>query len=209
MPLNNPTTTTTAITATAGDSSTNIANTAFVQSAISNTGNPYQASGTIDVVSRANVQTAAVLTSGTCHFTCFTPSSNTTVGQFVISTGPNSAMVGATLIRMGLYTYVDSTATATLIAASTNNTGLFTAVSTSYTQAFSTPSITLVAGQRYAVGIVVVATTPPQIASASIAGVTADLLPHMARQKALAGDLPAPSVVTARASNMFNTRLTP
>jgi hypothetical protein len=198
-------------TPTESDNSTTIANTAFVQNAIDNTGNPYQASGTIDAVSRGNVQSNSVLASGTAYFTCFTPSATLTVRQAVISTGFSSAMTFAGVVRIGLYTYDDSTVTATLVASTPNDTALFSTAGTTYTKSF-TANYTLVAGQRYAVGIIYWSTSGsgvgPQIACANIAGVTSDLLPSMCRQKTGLLDLPS-TAVTVRGFSMFNTRLIP
>jgi hypothetical protein len=88
-------------------------------------------------------------------FVFFTPLINLTVSQISMATA-GTASSGLTLARMGLYTF-DGT-TMTLVARTANDTTLFNAAHTVFTRSFNTtggyPSTyTLVAGERYAVGV--------------------------------------------------------
>jgi len=175
---------------------------------------PYQAFGTIDVVSRVNSVNNFTITPGTVFFTCFTPSATVTVSQLSVATGSGAAMSGATLVRLGLYTFNDSTATATLVAQTANDTSIFASSSTLYTRSFSATggypaTYTLQAGQRYAVGIIVVTYNTgngPAVAGANTNGFVTNMLPYMARQKITQADLPA-SAVTTQGYLMIATRL--
>ena len=208
-------------TPTSGDNSTKAATTAFVQSAIAGFTSyqagaidPYQASGTIDVVSRVNSVNNFTITPGTVFFTCFTPSASVTVSQLSVATGSGAAMSGATLVRLGLYTFNDSSATATLVAQTANDTSIFASSNTLYTRSFSATggypaTYALQAGQRYAIGIIVVTYNTgngPAVAGANTNGFVTNMLPYMARQKLTQTDLPA-SAVTSQGYLMIATRL--
>lgn len=175
---------------------------------------PYQAYATIDVISRVNSVNNFTITPGTVFFTCFTPSASLTVSQLSVATGSGAAMSGATLVRLGLYVFNDSTATATLVAQTANDTSIFASSNTLYTRSFSATggypaTYALQAGQRYAIGIIVVTYNTgngPTVAGANTNGFVTNMLPYMARQKLTQTDLPA-SAITSPGYLMIATRL--
>jgi hypothetical protein len=104
-------------------------------------------------------------TSGSVFLTFFTPLVSITISQILMSSGV-VASSGLTLARMGLYTVTESAAT--LVARTASDTTLFGSISTSYARSLATaggfPSTyNLVAGTRYAVGVIQVGTTPAQL----------------------------------------------
>jgi len=115
--------------------------------------------------SARTTNTANALVSGTQYFTFFTPMASRTVSQVTLSSAGTAAAT-VTTIKFGLYTW-DGT-TATLVAETANDTAVFASTFTAYTRSFSTSNgyaatYDLVAGERYALGVVVVATTMPSI----------------------------------------------
>jgi hypothetical protein len=105
--------------------------------------------------------TTNTIVSGTVYLAYFTPTIDLTVSQITMGAGLASATL--TLARMGLYT-VDSSDVATLVAQTASDTTLFLSNQTNYTRSFSTAggfpaTYSLVAGSRYAVGVIVVGTT--------------------------------------------------
>jgi hypothetical protein len=118
----------------------------------------------VDTFSRIT-NTANALVSGTQYFTFFTPLASRTVSEITMSSAGTAAAT-VTTVKMGLYTY-DGT-TATLVAETDNDATVFTSTFTSYTRSFSTgggyaANYDLVAGTRYALGLIVVATTMPSV----------------------------------------------
>jgi hypothetical protein len=118
----------------------------------------------VDTFSRIT-NTANALVSGTQYFTFFTPLASRTVSEITMSSAGTAAAT-VTTVKMGLYTY-DGT-TATLVAETANDATVFTSTFTSYTRSFSTgggyaANYNLVAGTRYALGLIVVATTMPSV----------------------------------------------
>ncbi len=88
-----------------------------------------------------------------------------TVSQVTMASG-GTASAGLTYAAMGLYTF-DGT-TATLVARTASDTTLFNSTNTAYTRSFDTTggfpaSYQLVAGERYAVGVLVTGTTAPNV----------------------------------------------
>ena len=130
------------------------------------------ASGTValtdQVKSRFDFSTTAVETSprydsrsqtfinGTVYWTFFTPITTTTVSNVSVASA-GTATTGATLVKMGLYSFDETTATR--LAYTANDTTVFSTRNTVYTRALNT-SVTLVAGTRYGFAIVVNATNP-------------------------------------------------
>ena len=103
--------------------------------------------------------------SGSVFLTFFTPLVSITISQILMSSGI-VASSGLTLARMGLYTVTESAAN--LVARTASDTTLFGSISTSYARSLATdggfPSTyNLVAGTRYAVGVIQVGTTPAQL----------------------------------------------
>jgi hypothetical protein len=77
------------------------------------------------------------MTSGNVLYSFFTPLTTLTVSQVTMLSG-GTAAAGLTLARMGLVTYDEATGTATLVAQTASDTGLFASTRTAYTRSFST-----------------------------------------------------------------------
>lgn len=101
--------------------------------------------------------------SGQLRMTMFT-ARKTEVTTQVRTLTQTPAASGATLCRIGLY-LVDDSDGGTLVASVANDLTLWTAVSTAYTRSWSS-SYQMVAGQRYALAWLAVATTAPNFAGA-------------------------------------------
>lgn len=100
-------------------------------------------------------------TSGTVYFTMFTPQFDVTVSSITVSSA-TTATSGTALVRLGLYTVNGNTAT--LVARTATDTTLFSSINTVYTRSLDTASgypatYTLQAGVRYALGVIIVAST--------------------------------------------------
>lgn len=95
----------------------------------------------------------------------FRKSESTT--QVRITTFTTAAAATPSLVRIGLYT-IASDGAGTLVASIASDTTLFAAASTTYTKSWTTP-YSKVAGQRYALGVLVVtATTAPTLCGAPL-----------------------------------------
>lgn len=113
----------------------------------------------VDTAPRMNSQNA-IFADGNCYFTFFTPLKNMTVSEVTTATA-GTAGSSITYAAAGLYTF-DGT-TATLVARTANDTSLYGSTFTNYTRSFSTTggypsSYTLVAGERYALAVLVTTT---------------------------------------------------
>lgn len=96
------------------------------------------------------------------RLTYFTAKKTETITELRVTSG-STAAVGATLCRIGIYEEDSSTGDLTLVAATANDTTLFSASSTVYEPALAA-SLAKVRGKRYAVGVLVVGTsTAPNI----------------------------------------------
>ncbi|GAA0494815.1 hypothetical protein Ade02nite_19680 [Paractinoplanes deccanensis] len=129
------------------------------------------------------------------HFTARKSESTTQVRMI---SGGTAAAATPTLVRMGLY-LVDGNGDGTLVASTANDTSLFAATNTAYTRSWTAP-YAKVAGQRYALGVLVVtAATAPQLVGNSIAGVGAAAEPSVAPRLSgsLAGQADLPASFTA------------
>lgn len=121
----------------------------------------HQPTNAADTIDRGGLLNSATASSGGLNLTAFTALSSFTASQITYFGG--SAMSGLTTARFGLYT-VDSSNVATLVAETANDTTLFAAGGTLYTRSFSTArglpaTYGIVAGQRYAIGVILVGTT--------------------------------------------------
>lgn len=135
-------------------------------------------------------QVGIVSTSGTLRLTYFTARKTETTTQVKIYTGTTAAAATPTLCRLGLY-QIASDGAGTLVASTANDTTLFAAATTAYTKSWSV-SFAKVAGQRYALGVLVVsgAATPTYLGSInSSAGVHATL-PRLTASLGAQADLP-------------------
>jgi hypothetical protein len=88
------------------------------------------------------------------RLTYFTARKTETITQVRVITGTTAAAATPTLVRFGIYS-VAANGDIALIASTPNDTTLLAAVTTAYTKALSV-SVGLVAGTRYAFGILVV-----------------------------------------------------
>jgi hypothetical protein len=112
-------------------------------------------SNAVEVASRYDNR-AATFTSGTVYWTFFTPLETKTVSTVSVASA-GTASSGVTVGKIGVYEFDETTATR--LATTTNDTSLFGTRNTVYTRNLNT-SVTLVAGQRYGLAVLVVATTP-------------------------------------------------
>jgi hypothetical protein len=99
---------------------------------------------------------SATFASGTVYWTFFTPLFTDTVSSVSVASA-GTATVGATLIKSGIYSFNETTAT--LLASTANDTTIFGTRNTVYTRALNT-NVTLEAGVRYGFAVMVVATSP-------------------------------------------------
>lgn len=106
------------------------------------------------------------LVSGVCWFHYFTPLVNKTVSSIMI-VGGNPAASNATTIRFALYT-VDENDSLTMVARTANQTSLFEFTNSYNTGTFVEgggypASYNLVAGTRYAIGVIFVGSVAPGV----------------------------------------------
>jgi hypothetical protein len=128
-----------------------------------------QSLSVVDVAPRPGNSTAT-LSSGNAYFTFFSPLWSSTINSISVSSGL-VVTSGVTLIRFGLYTFNEGTGVATLVARTAASTSIFASANTLATLLFSTTggypaTYTLAAGTRYALGVIVVATTPGSVYTA-------------------------------------------
>ena len=176
---------------------------ALVEHALGALGMPTAA---IDVAPRWDNQTAT-LVSGTTYFTFFTPLKTLNLDEISVSSA-GTASAGATLVRFGLYTYDETTAT--LVAATASDTTIFSTRNTLYTRAFSTggslpANYTLQAGVRYGLAVLWIGTTAGNayVAYGFAPGSVASLSPKLNGAITSQTDLPA----TATPVTTYNTGL--
>jgi hypothetical protein len=122
---------------------------------------------TIDVYPRLG-NFSGTMASGVAYFTFFTPRWSLEVNEVLVSSS-GTASSGLTLARVGLYTF--SGGTATLVARTDSDTSLFATSNTAFVRAFSTTggypaTYTLEAGVRYALGLIVVGSSPGTVYTA-------------------------------------------
>ena len=142
-------------------------------------------------------------TTGQAVVTYFTPTENMTVTQITF-VGSTTASSGLTLARFGLY---DGT---TLLARTASDTTLFNTASTVYTRSFDTAggypsSVNLVAGTRYAVGVIQVGTTMGSLQGSKATQQTLSLSPQIMGRTTGQTDLPTatPTATTNLADVLF------
>lgn len=125
--------------------------------------------------------------SGVEHFTYFLANRSATVNMIRFQTGSVAAAT-STLARVGLYT-VAANGSLTLVASCANKT-TFTGTFAAQTCALTVP-YALVAGEKYAVGILQVATTPASLLGAWVNALFLGATPALAGTKASQADLAA------------------
>lgn len=144
--------------------------------------------------------------SGTAWFSFFTPSQAKTFSTIRTSSGDTAAAATPTVARVGLYTS-DGT-TLTLVARTANTTSLWAATFTAYNTALATAggfpaSYTVVPGQRYAWGLVVVsaAAMPTLYGVLPVHGDIMALAPMLSKSLAAQADLPTSQAISGLANN--------
>jgi hypothetical protein len=147
------------------------------------------------------------IASGSAIYSFFTPLTTVTVSQVTVLSGGTAAS-GLTLARIGLFTYDESTGTATLVARIASDTTLFTATRTAYTRSFDTAgsfpsSYQLVAGTRYGVAVLCVGTTMPTIeGNAGLAEMSA-LTPRLSALRTSQSDLSTGTATNAQSQVIY------
>ena len=96
------------------------------------------------------------LSSGVMFLTAFTATKTETVSQIAMATYYTAAGATPTLAKMAFYSIDSTTGDGTLLGVTANDTSLFASTFTRYTRSFSGGSASKVAGQRYAVGALLV-----------------------------------------------------
>lgn len=139
-------------------------------------------------------------TSGTLRLTFFTARKSEVTTQVRTATGGTAAGATPTLCQIGLFA-VDGSDNGTLVAVTANDTSLWAATNTAYFRNWISP-YQKVAGQRYALGLLVVtaAAAPTWPGSAALAtGVVPDLaqLPRISGQITSQSTMPSTFTVAA------------
>jgi hypothetical protein len=147
------------------------------------------------------------ITSGNTIYSFFTPLTTVTVSQVTVLSGGTAAS-GLTLARIGLFTYDESTGTATLVARCASDTTLFTATRTAYTRSFDTAgsfpsSYQLVAGTRYGVALLCVGTTMPTIEGNSGLAEMSALTPRLSALRTSQSDLSTGTATNAQSQVIY------
>jgi len=147
----------------------------------------------VDVAPRQGNWNGSVAT-GNVYFTFFTPRYDVTVDQIRVVSAATAA-TGTTLARLGLYTFDGSTAT--LVARTASDTSLFASTNTAYVRNFDTTggypaTYNLLAGQRYALGVIWVGSSPANLYTAFdlIPSAMGALSPRMTGLVSAQADLP-------------------
>ena len=167
----------------------------------------------LDIPTRTDVNATTALTTNITYFSFFTATEALTVSNISFSSGSTPAS-GVSLVRFGLYTF-DGT-TATLVARTNNDSSRFTVANTIYTGALDSTggfptTYNLVAGTRYAVAVVVVASTTPQLAAVNFGAASTAIMNLSPRVVGYAGstsDLPATRDTFSGITHAYWSRLT-
>jgi hypothetical protein len=175
--------------------------------------NKGNSSSVLDVVSRETLSGNYATTSGFSYLSFFTPLQDRVVSNISFASG-GVVGSGLTLVRFGLYAF-DGT-TATLVARTNNDSSRFTVANTVYTGALDSTggfptSYNLVAGQRYAVAVVVVASTTPTLAAVSFGGAATAVMalsPRVVGFASATSDLPATRNSFSGITHAYWSRLT-
>jgi hypothetical protein len=157
-------------------------------------GSVNQSATVVDVAPRVGNFTGTP-SSSTTYFTFFTPRTTTAVTSISVASA-STQTTGQSLVRFGLYT-IDGSGNATLVARTASDSTIFSALNTVYTRTFNTtggfPSTyTLVAGTRYALGVVIVAATVGTVYTAfdNIPAPLSTLAPRITGLVSATADLP-------------------
>lgn len=155
-----------------------------------------------ETVSRDATNNALAIGGSNLYLTYFTARKSETITQL---RGYTSAAAGATptLCRLGLYT-IDASGNGTLVAATANDTTIWSAATSVFTRALLA-SYATAAGQRYAIGTVcVTAASLPSLLCLQMLGNPEPLMsPITCGRLASQTDLPASFLGSALASSNF------
>lgn len=143
-----------------------------------------------EVMPRETVASEYSLDSGTCFFTYFTARKSESITQIATAV---YGTAGATLTRARVGIYLASGGTLSLVAASANDTSMWTATFTTYTKALSA-TWSKVAGNRYAFCTFAAGTTMP------VLGCQQNRYQDVARAPRIQGELAAQSDLPASLS---------
>jgi hypothetical protein len=141
---------------------------------------------------------------GTLRLSYLTARKSETTTQIRVLSGSTSAAATPTLVRIGLFS-IAGNGDGTLVAATTSDTALFAAANTRYTKSWAS-SYAKVAGQRYAVGILVVTSaTAPSLAGVG-AGNSTELADDPRLTASIASQTDLPASFTAASLAVSGTR---
>ena len=176
-------------------------------------GYEHQSTTSLDIPTRTAINATTAVTTNITYFSFFTATEALTVSNISFSSGSTPAS-GVSLVRFGLYTF-DGT-TATLVARTNNDSSRFTVANTIYTGALDSTggfptSYNLVAGTRYAVAVVVVASTTPQLAAVSFGAASTAVMalsPRVVGFASATSDLPATRDTFSGITHAYWSRLT-
>lgn len=143
--------------------------------------------------------------SGAIRFSYFTPQATTAVTKAITITGSTAAAATPTLCRIGLWS-VAANGDLTLVASTANDTSLWSSTFTEYATNLSA-TYTLIGGQRYATGgLVVSATTVPNIMGfSSISGAATTFARDPRVAGTITGQSDLPASITAGSIANVNT----
>jgi len=111
---------------------------------------------------RRSATAAVTMSSGVLRLSYFTARKTESINNIQITSHSTAAGATPTVCRVGIYS-IDSTGAGTLVASIANDTTIFQNITTRYSRAL-TSTFNKIAGQRYAVGVLVVtAATAPTV----------------------------------------------
>lgn len=151
------------------------------------------------------------LSTGILYLVYFTARKTESVVSLRVGTNTTAAGATPTLCKVGFYSVAspyDETADLTLLGSTANDTSLFSAASTMYTRALTAPA-SKVAGQRYAVGVLVVSgAAMPSLQGVAASGAASSewavapiMSSYIASQSDIAGNVT--STLTVPSSRLF------
>jgi len=135
--------------------------------------------------------TSAATATGVLRLSYFTARVSETTTQVRVISGATAAGATPTLVRIGFYS-IASDGAGTLVASTASDTALFAAATAAYTKSWSS-SYAKTAGQRYALGVLVVtAATAPTLLGINF-GAASELAiaPRLAGSLSSQSDLPS------------------
>jgi hypothetical protein len=141
---------------------------------------------------RRHVDVSPAFTSGDMVLTYFVACKTETITKIAMYSGGTAAAT-VTMVRFGVYS-VATNGDLTLTNSTANDVSIFTTINTRYERTLTT-SWSKVAGARYAVGMIVLATTMPTFLGSTAAGSVLDAVyarePRLSGSRGGQSDLPA------------------